>query len=473
MIAYADDVFVLFGGQSRADLEYKGNRALNMIYERGITNKLCFNANKSKAIVFNKPRQRKLYARVPTLRMNGKSLKVVKELKYLGILLDHRLSWNNHIRYITKHTGHIMHAFAKVARSSWGLSGLAMGMIYDSIFLPVLTYGCGIWGSAAVKVHQKRKLISAQRRALLMITKAYRTTANASLQVLARKPPIDKYINYLQKIWKVKCGNHLTSMSNSFTEESWEKNIPYKDTFSPYTNIRFIEASSTSCAIKIFTDGSKCDCHVGASFVAFRNNIEIYYNVFKLGPLCSIFQAELYAILQAIEWCERALNNAKIAIITDSLSSLSTIRRKSVHPLVFSIQRLLIESDNEYYFNWTRSHCNDYGNDRADQLAKMAAGRREFYKTVKINMALEVHMVVSIVFLTVGSVMVFVGLVLYCLIKPELYDGLVMAEVPSPIFPTAPSSSDSELMCYSPTWKEYAKRVRVFLGLFKFVWYAF
>ncbi|XP_067123194.1 uncharacterized protein [Centruroides vittatus] len=266
-----------------------------------------------------------------------------------------------------------MHAFAKVARTTWGLSYKAMETIYDSIFLPVLTYGCGTWGSAVEKVHPKRKLISAQRRALLLITKAFRTSSNASLQVLARKPPVDKYINYLHKIWSIKCGNFSASVSDLFDGESWEGNIPYKYAISPYTNFRFNEVSSTDCVITIYTDGSKCGSHVGASFVMYRNETEIFCNLFRLGSLCNIFQVELYAILQAIKWCERVANNTRIAIITDSLSSLSVIRRKSAHPLVFNIQQLLVDTDNEYYFQWTHSHCNNWGNDRADELAKMAA----------------------------------------------------------------------------------------------------
>ncbi|XP_023241290.1 uncharacterized protein LOC111639625 [Centruroides sculpturatus] len=344
-----------------------------MIHDWGVLNKLCFNTNKTKAIVFNKPRHRNLYTHVPTLRMDGKHIAVVRELKYLGIILDHTLSWNSHIEYITKHTGYIMHAFAKVARSTWGLGGNAKGAIYDSIFVPIITYGCGTWSVAAEKVHQKRKLISAQRRALLLITKAYRTTANVSLQLLARKPPIDKYINYLQKLCKIKRGDSPASHSEHFIEESWEENIPFQHTLSPYTNNRYIETSPASCAITIFTDGSKYENNVGASFVVYCKKIEIYCKSFQLGPLCSIFQAELYAILQAVVWCEWIINNTQIIIITDSLSSLNAIKKLSDHPLAFYIQRILVDSDNDYYFKWIRSHSEVWGNDRADHLAKTAS----------------------------------------------------------------------------------------------------
>ncbi|XP_023226394.1 uncharacterized protein LOC111627071 [Centruroides sculpturatus] len=340
-----------------------------------------------KAVVFNKPGQRNIYARVPTLRMNNKRIAVVRDLKYLGIILDHRLLWNKHIQHITEHTGFIMHEFAKVARSTWGLGGMAMSAIYDSIFIPVLTYGCGTWGAAVKKEHPRQKLTSAQRRALLLITKAYRTTPTASLQVLARKPPIDKYITHVQRIWKIKCGFHLATLSNVFDAESWEENIPFKCTLSPYTKSKFNEISPTNCAIIIYTDGSKCENHVGASFVVYRNDVEIYYNVFRLGAFCNVLQAELFAILKAIDWCEGVVNNAKIAIVTDSLSSLTMLRKESTHPLAFTILPTLIDSDNEYYFSWKKSLQS--GNKDSCERITDATLRRKLLEPTKFTRRME------------------------------------------------------------------------------------
>ncbi|XP_067129839.1 uncharacterized protein [Centruroides vittatus] len=372
-VAYADDAFLLFGGKSRADLENKGNFALDKIYEWGLNHKLAFNASKSKAIVFNRAGQRNLYARVPTLHMNGKKIKVVRELKYLGIMLDHSLTWNSHIQYITTHTSSIMHAFAKVAKTNWGLGASAMTAIYDSIFIPVLTYGCGVWGCAANKVHQKRKLISAQRRALLLITKAYRTIPNVCLQVLACKPPIDQYINFLQKIWYIKLGHPPSTQSSHFTDEALEVDIPFSHTLRHYTSFKFISGYPTDCDVTIYTDGSKREHLVGSSFVAYRDGLEIYHDLFRLGPLCSIYQAELFAILQALKWSDRVVSNGKITVITDSFSSITAIINNIDHPLVYDIQCVLLNSDNTYYFSWIHSHNGVIGNDRADELAKIAA----------------------------------------------------------------------------------------------------
>ncbi|XP_023237677.1 uncharacterized protein LOC111636626 [Centruroides sculpturatus] len=324
--------------------------------------------------MFNSPGKNNLYARVPTIRMYGKSVKVKKHITYLGITLDPTLTWTQHIKHIAARTGLIFHTFAKYAKNKWGLNSEAMGTIYDHIFIPTITYACGTWGQAAQKVHPRRALTSAQRKALLLITKAYRTAPNASLQVMALKPPIEKVIDLYYKQWNVKWGQNINiNPSYTINANDLEKSTPFHLTHYPgdLNPIKFNGNFNNNC--KVFTDGSKVDNHVGCSFVVYRDEDEIFHKQLRLADHCSVFQAELFAVNAAIHWCENNFSGLSINIVSDSQATIASIKNKHPHYLVTDIYCTIRHSTNEYFLNWTRAHQGNPGNERADELAKEAA----------------------------------------------------------------------------------------------------
>ncbi|XP_023214180.1 uncharacterized protein LOC111617077 [Centruroides sculpturatus] len=125
--------------------------------------------------------------------------------------------------------------------------------------------------------------------------------------------------------------------------------------------------------IIIYTDGSKINSYVGCAFVAYAQNQEIYSQVFRLGELSTIFQAEMFAILMAVTWTNDTYNDCYITIISDSASSLATLHNNELHPISTKIKHVVCTSNNMYTFQWTMAHHGTVGNERADFLAKTAA----------------------------------------------------------------------------------------------------
>ncbi|XP_023225354.1 uncharacterized protein LOC111626268 [Centruroides sculpturatus] len=376
VIAYADDVLILLGGRSRADLELKGNHLLNDIFNWGPRLKLHFNPNKTKAIVFNKSGQLNLYLRVPHIKMNNTTIKVGKTLKYLGVTLDFRLSWDQHIDYIANRTRLIFQAFSQVAKNKWGPSSNAMNAVYDCIYLSIVTYACGTWGWAVRNVHPKRKLISSQRRALLNITKAFRTAPNRSIQVIARKPPIDLTILQHRKFHLIQRGEYIDSPQypNIPHCDRLEKPYPFHHTLCPGHDNTIHTNNSLLTNINIYTDGSKNTNTVGCSFVVYVNNQESFFQCYCLHNNCTIFQAELLAIKMAVSWTNDNLTATCAHIHTDSLSASQIIDSNNLHPLATEIRNLINMASNNFIISWVRAHQGNIGNEKADALAKRAAG---------------------------------------------------------------------------------------------------
>ncbi|XP_023235849.1 uncharacterized protein LOC111635190 [Centruroides sculpturatus] len=304
--------------------------------------------------------------------MRGQTIAVEKKIKYLGIVLDHRLLWNAHVEYITEHTGHICNTFASIARGRWGLASEAMDAIYNQIFVPIITYACGSWGWSTCRVHIKRKLIAAQRKALLHITRAYRTTPNSSLQVLARKMPIDKHISLQTKVWHLKWGSTIHTATQEINHHDLECAIHFSRSNHPAipNKLNFFQPEHTD--LTVYTDGSKCNNNVGSGFVAYLNNTEIASERYRLGADCTVFQAEMYAISMAVAWTASNYDSQTVTIITDSESSIAALKNHCDHPISTSIHSDINKSSNIYSIYWTRAHQGTLGNERADELAKSA-----------------------------------------------------------------------------------------------------
>ena len=72
-------------------------------------------------------------------------------LKYLGIILDTKLTFREHINYITEKCSKLIFSLSKSAKFNWGLSNDALKTIYTGAILPLLLYGAPIWINALIK----------------------------------------------------------------------------------------------------------------------------------------------------------------------------------------------------------------------------------------------------------------------------------------------------------------------------------
>ena len=92
---FADDTLI-YRIIETIDDERVLQRDLNCISEWCIQNKMKLNAAKCKVMRITRCKQ----PNVPIYYMNDSQLEVVSEFKYLGIILNNKLSWNDHVNYV-------------------------------------------------------------------------------------------------------------------------------------------------------------------------------------------------------------------------------------------------------------------------------------------------------------------------------------------------------------------------------------
>jgi ribonuclease HI len=381
--AFADDVLILIAAKDTDELELKTNSVLQKVNSWGEDVKLTFSDIKTNIMFINK---RKI--RTPEIQWKGKPKELVDSFKILGIILDRHINWAKHVDYICKKAAQMGKFFLKTARATWGASPEVLKIIYHGAVEPTLTYAASVWNKATHRKSIQKRLNSAQRPFAISICKGYRTISLTSAQALAGIAPIDIKIQELTGIYQVKTSHILPR--HLPTDRTYENKIHYTQLPHPgnrhLENIEHIgtvdEDTKTKyhiTGLEIYTDGSLIDNKVGAAFVAYENGTLITPRKFKLESYCTVFQAEIFAIRESLEWTLKRLKFHRhdyVNIFSDSQSSLVALQNpSSTHPLVRDILTLSTQlrmiGTNPRFF-WIRSHTGIAENEEADKYAKQA-----------------------------------------------------------------------------------------------------
>lgn len=114
-------------------------------------NKLSLNVAKTKAIIFSS----KKTIKIPNIKINSTSIDFVESFNYLGIIIDTKLTWKEHINHITKRLSKTIGILNKLKRT---LPQETLKMLYNTLFLPYITYGILCWkrkANALAKIQKK------------------------------------------------------------------------------------------------------------------------------------------------------------------------------------------------------------------------------------------------------------------------------------------------------------------------------
>lgn len=120
-------------------------------------------------------------------------------------------------------------------------------ILYRGVFLPKVSNGIRLWVHAIKSNTVISKLGTLQRRALLGITRAYRTTSTATLQVLAGVLPLDLELCWLAVKVEVKLlpnNRRAATMKNAYEslvdswQTRWVESTKVRGTFECFPDIR-------------------------------------------------------------------------------------------------------------------------------------------------------------------------------------------------------------------------------------------
>ncbi|VDI25062.1 Hypothetical predicted protein [Mytilus galloprovincialis] len=332
--------------------------------------------SKTVAIVFS----RKKKTEKLVLTLGNSLLQVVNEVKFLGIIIDSKLTWLKHIQYIEAKCSKVLNCMKLLTGTKWGANSHSLRNIYIALIRSKIDYGCEVYNSASHSV--KKILDRVQSQALRICTGAYKNVATSGLQVEMGDPPYEErrqclitksflnisshednhptkeslakkatFLCYSREIKQNKKPYFIVSKDminqhdvdinqiykyKQFPTPPWHLTKPrvctqLSNLISKKDNPHLIRSESNFMIdtqyrqfLKIYTDGSK-DPNSNKTSCAFAIPEMGIKKGFKLPKNMSIFTCELMAIFLSLIWLEEFKPN-NVIVFVDSLSALQALK---------------------------------------------------------------------------------------------------------------------------------------------------
>ena len=421
---YADDLALWCTEEHVTTASYRLQEALDILNAWTKRWLVKVNPEKTKYTVFSlSTRDQRA-----TLYLEGEIINPDDHPTYLGVTFDKRLTWKTQIDKTEARAKVRLALMKKIAGSTWGADHKTLKTLFVGNVRPIMEYGMCAWGTAAKSNFEK--LSKVQNQASRIITGGIKSTPipamenltglenmqerrdtklirqGSKFRRLSEHPMKDRMTELSSKRLQRQSfldaerslRIHHPSLANSIPSDIpavisvpvWKENsIPdincnvpgikskasqTKEERKLYANMHLNEIFPKEIWTRIYTDGSAEDAtkNGGAGiFIQHPDGTEDHLS-FSTGQLSSIYKAEAKALEHATNFVKDKMESRRnIVFLTDALSVLHALqysKDRDLNSLMSSLQS--INQKHVVQIQWVPSHCDLYGNEKADELAR-------------------------------------------------------------------------------------------------------
>ena len=361
------------------------------------------------------------------IKLNNMPIESVKSHMYLGVKIDHNLTFIQHAQYIKEKLQPRFNMFKIIAGTIRGLCTRSLIILYKALILSVLLYAAPVMIIASKTALDT--LESLHKKALRMALGLPQSCKPHLLYLEAETVPIKSWIkvNAIKYICRSASSphpskavqevqNNISKNMTVFKSNSWTFKMvkmqqschiplicpsvpissdPWLDP--PWTIIinnstdkhtdpegaaqearQRIQSLSTPRTKTIYTDASR-NMNADTAW-AFYDDTNQTHSSGSLPRNTPITQAELFAIYQALLHFEnhRDFLHSDLIVNTDSMAALFILDNPhsstypELHSKIVNLGHKLTLYNCTITLNWIPSHVNIYGNEVVDELAKQA-----------------------------------------------------------------------------------------------------
>lgn len=364
-------------------------------------------------------------------------VKPKKCIRYLGVWMDSNLTGEQHLEKATTRATQQVEALRGITGAAWGVGTPQMIHLYKSTVLPRLTYACSTWapvgrgqGFKMAWNRCRKKLEAFQRRALALLSGAFKTTAGIALDTELNVEPIRAAIlkAAMMSANKIRC-SHVYDRIKSIRERGSQKrklksplhgletyvdyySKKHKDTvpeintaYSTYPwwkpPITIVPANKEEAlgahhstlrkaledprSVIVYSDGSERNGGVGAAAHMLIPQVQLHTEGYSMGSshTSSIYVAEAMGLATALSMVKTRTDGPRnVTIFTDNQAVIARMANPSnrsgqfYFQLCINLVSELRERGCTVTIQWVPGHKDVFGNEKADIAAKDAAEGR-------------------------------------------------------------------------------------------------
>ena len=146
-VLFADEL--LCSSNNLHELSATVNNELSNIMQWLTANRLSLNIEKTNFMIFRPRGENEV---CPTIHICGAEIQEVDSAKFLGIMVDNKLNWMEHIKCISRK---IANGIGIIIKTRKPFESETLLNLYNALILPHISYGIQVWGTAA-SIHLHR-----------------------------------------------------------------------------------------------------------------------------------------------------------------------------------------------------------------------------------------------------------------------------------------------------------------------------
>ena len=278
---FADDTNLLYSSKSLKILRKRLNKDLQLLYDWLCSNRLSLNAGKTEFIVF-RPSRHKTSERL-TLKLHQTKLFESAKIKYLGLILDNKLSWKFHIAELSKKLSRTVGLLYKVRHMC---PTNVLRSLYYSLFNSHLSYGLVLWGNANRSYINKIK--SLQKRALKSMVFASNDT-----NIDINRVHCDLKILNLDHQLQVQLSSLMWDYDNNTLPPSLRTHFKRANLVHSYSTRAASKGSLHHCKVRTDKYGIKSFKYQGVKLLNELKNMSIYKDASSKGTFLKELKSDL------------------------------------------------------------------------------------------------------------------------------------------------------------------------------------
>ena len=136
---FVDDFMALYRSRQMRSIERQLQHGLNNLQQWADRNGFRFSDTKTVCVHFCNSRKPHPD---PSLSLNNKTIPVVKEVKFLGMVFDNRLSFIPHLKNLRTRCMKALNLLRVVGHKDWGANFDLLLILYRCLVRSKLDYGC-------------------------------------------------------------------------------------------------------------------------------------------------------------------------------------------------------------------------------------------------------------------------------------------------------------------------------------------
>lgn len=433
ILQYADDVVLYCSSKYVNAASSHLSNSLTLLKIWLDQNDLELSVSKSCALLFTRNRMPPPI----TLYYNRELIPTKTETKFLGVILDAKLSGLSHCTHIATKCERSLNILRSLSGVWWGAHPFSLKLVYNALIRSVLDYGTFLLEPCSLA--GMKKLDAIQTKALRIITGAMKNSPINALQVECVDPPLylrrqylaDRFFSKMLQFSEHTLLSKLLLLIEQIDSSPYWKHKSLPCLIQAHNNYKTINAqthSSRNLSLfesdyqaliispivhldlgirkgdllannffnsvvddnwqgwhQIYCDASKHSNNDCVGVGLFHKQYKIVQKV-KFPPQTSIFTAECFGIYKALEYIN-LMKLSKTVIFSDSKSAIQALerfpfKRNAYSPIIVTCREMLLKCVNKglsVSFAWIPSHSGIIGNEKADELANSAVQCGDLY----------------------------------------------------------------------------------------------